>query len=86
MSNELFTEVTIEQQETISGGSGTLVYGPSNLKEYNYAQFAQNMKMVQFATTATAGPGGASSTKTFGAVNNNILSKSGDILTFNWKY
>jgi len=83
MSQELFTDLAIEQQETVSGGNLVLI-APTNLKEYNFAQFKQNTKVVQFATTATAGPGGASSTKTFSAGQNNIFSKSGDILSFKW--
>ncbi|MBD2493740.1 CTB family bacteriocin [Nostoc sp. FACHB-280] len=84
MSQELFTDLAIEQQETISGGSLTIPVLSGNLQEINGALFKQNTKVVQFATTATAGPNGASSTKVFSAGQNNILSKSGDILKFSW--
>lgn len=83
MSNELFTDLAIEQQETVSGGNLVLV-SPTNLNEFNFAKYNQDMKMVSFGTTATAGPGGASSTKTFSAGQNKIFSYSGDILNFKW--
>ncbi|MBD2596174.1 hypothetical protein H6G74_17845 [Nostoc spongiaeforme FACHB-130] len=76
MSQELFTDLAIEQQETISGGS------LFNVQEINSALFKQNTQVLQLATTATAGANGASSTKVFSAGTNNILSKSGDILRF----
>jgi hypothetical protein len=83
MSQDLFTDLTIEQQETVAGGSLSLG-NISDLSEYNFAKFSSHTNMVQFNTTASAGPGGATSTKTFGAGKNNIFSFAGDYLNFNW--
>ncbi|MBD2493741.1 CTB family bacteriocin [Nostoc sp. FACHB-280] len=83
MSYELFIDINEEQQQIVTGGSIAVMSLPK-LQEYNYASYQQNMKLVQFSTTATSGPNGASSTKIFQAVNDNRLSKAGDLLTFHW--
>ncbi|OKH57043.1 CTB family bacteriocin [Scytonema sp. HK-05] len=82
MSDALFIELSVEQQEVIAGGLG--LYGIPTLTENNFANYNLKSKAVMFATTAVAGPGGASSTKVFKASEDNIRSSSGDILTFKW--
>ena len=82
MSNALFTELSVEQQEVIAGGLG--LYSIPTLTENNFAKYNLNSKAVMFGTTAVAGPSGASSTKVFKASEDKIRSSSGDILTFKW--
>jgi|GEM_PF-634623 len=82
MSDALFIELSVEQQEVIAGG--LRLYYPSNVNENNFANYNLNSKAVMFGTTAVAGPGGASSTKVFQASEDKIRSSSGDILTFTW--
>jgi len=82
MSDALFIELSVEQQEVVAGGFG--LYSIPTVTEDNYANYNLNSKAVMFATTAVAGPGGASSTKVFKASKDNIHSSAGDILTFTW--
>uniref|UniRef100_UPI0039C750FF CTB family bacteriocin n=1 Tax=Scytonema sp. PCC 10023 TaxID=1680591 RepID=UPI0039C750FF len=65
MSDALFIELSVEQQEVVAGGFG--LYSIPTVTEDNYANYNLNSKAVMFATTAVAGPGGASSTKVFKA-------------------
>ncbi len=82
MSDALFIELSVEQQEVIAGGLG--LYGITNLTENNYADYKLKSKSVFFGTTAFAGPSGAGSTKVFKASEDRIHSSAGDILTFKW--
>ena len=79
MSNALFIELSVEQQEVVAGG-----FSIPTLTENNFAKYKLNSKSVFFGTTAVAGPGGASSTKVFKASEDKIRSSAGDILTYQW--